>query len=98
MIAFNYKEAMSQAQELKQISEEMESLVKKTLNAQQSELSYAWRGDSAELFLQKAEKLCGEISRTAKLTVGIANAVQTAAKAVKTAEEAAEQAIKTVGV
>lgn len=96
MIAFNYKESMEQSKELTQLSTELQDLVNRKLSGQLSELECAWKGESASLFLQKAEELFGDISKTAKKAAGIAKAVETAAKAIKAAEDAAEQLVKTV--
>ncbi len=53
MIAFNYNEAIKQANELEQISEELQNLIERTLKNWQSELECTWKGDSAQIYLQK---------------------------------------------
>ena len=98
MIAFDYKEAMAQAKELSQISAELKTLVNGKLKAQQAELACAWQGDSANLFFRKTEELFKDLSNTARMTAGVADAVEVAAKAIKAAEDAAEQLVKTIGL
>lgn len=97
MIEFNYKDALSQARELDRISDELRR-IQATLNRGKSELAGAWKGDSANLFLSKAEELCGDIGKTAKTTAGISSAVEVAAKAIKAAEDAAQEIVKAVGL
>ena len=53
MIAFHYQDAMAQAKDLRQVSDDLYTLLNRSLEPQQSELAYAWRGDSANLFLKK---------------------------------------------
>ena len=98
MIAFDYKEAMAQAKELSQISAELKTLVNGKLKAQQAELVCAWQGDSVNLFFRKTEELLKDLSNTARMAAGVADAVEVAAKAIKAAEDAAEQLVKTIGL
>lgn len=97
MIEFNYKDALAQARELDRISDELLH-IQTTLTRGQSELAGAWKGDSANLFADKVENLCGDIRKTAKATAGISGAVEVAAKAVKAAEDAAKEIVKAVGL
>lgn len=93
MIAFDYKEAMAQAQELEDISRELKDLSEGLLRPQLSELGCAWKGSGASLFLKKTDGVLDDITRTAKTTAAVGTAVEVAAKAIKAAEEAAKQAI-----
>ena len=95
MIEFNYTSAVNQANELQQISEELQELIN-SLKVRQGELNGAWKGESANIFAQKIEELCKDISKTAGTASGIASAVRTAASAVKAAEDAAKQIVQTV--
>ena len=95
MIEFNYNQVMSQARELRKASQELQTIVQKLKN-EQGTLATAWRGESSDLFLKKAEELCSDINRTAKTACGVAGAVETAAKAVKAAEDAAKEIVKAV--
>lgn len=95
MIEFNYSQVMSQSQELRDISEEIQNIVQKLKNGQ-GELSGAWRGESANLFLQKTDALYEDINKTIKTANGVAGAVEITAKAVKAAEDAALEIVKAV--
>lgn len=95
MTEFNYKEAIDQAEELQEIAEELQAISRKLTN-QQPALALEWKGNSANLFLKKAEELCGDITRTAKTADRIGGAVGIAAKAIKKAEDAAKEIIKAV--
>lgn len=95
MIEFNYKDAIRQADELQDIAEELQAICRKLTN-QQPELANAWQGNSANLFLKKAENLCGDIKRTAKTTKSIGTAVGTAAKAIKKAEDTAKEIVRVI--
>ena len=96
MIAFNYNEAVKQANKLEQISEELQNLIEGTLKNWQSELECTWKGDSAQIYLQRTEKLYKDINQTAKITSAVATAVRISAKNIKVAEDAASQMVKTV--
>ena len=95
MIEFDYKKAIDQAEELQEIAEELQAISRKLTN-QQPALALAWKGNSANLFLKKAEELCGDINKTAKTTDKIGGAVGFAAKTIKKAEDKAREIIKAV--
>ena len=97
MIEFNYNKAIDQAKKLQDIAGELR-LISQKLASQQLELAGAWHGDGANLFLKKAEDLCGDITATAKIAEGIGIAVNSAAGAIKAAEDAAKEIIKAVTV
>ena len=97
VIEFNYKEALRQARELEQISEELKKLVDRRLKNQQAELGVVWKGESAQVFQKKADELFDDIKKTAAKTQRIAHSVQTTAKSIKSAEELAEKIVRTVG-
>ncbi len=96
MIEFNYKEAMNQARELKEISDELLNIVNKNLRTQHYELGFAWKGEAADLFLKKADELSSDITKTAKATAAISTAVKVSAGAIKAAEDAAKRLAETV--
>lgn len=93
MIEFNYQKAIDQAEELREIAEELQAISCRLTN-QQPGLALVWKGSSANLFLKKAEDLCGDITRTANATDKIGDAVGIAAKVIKKAEDAAKEIIK----
>lgn len=92
MIKFNYTEAIKQAKELQAIAAEIEA-VNKRLTTGRNELSGAWKGDSASLFLNKAEKLGGKLQKTANNLDNVADGVYTVAKTLKAAEDAAKETV-----
>ena len=95
MIKFNYNQAINQAAELRQISTQIQTLTQK-LEQGLADVSATWKGDSANLFLEKSGRLYGKISKTAKNAQNIAGAIDVAAKAVKAAEDAAQELVKAV--
>lgn len=97
MIEFNYNKAIDQAKELRDIADELRLISQKLANRQQ-ELAGAWHSDGANLFLKKAEDLCGDITATAKTAERIGSAVNSAAGTIKAAEDAAKEIIKAVTV
>ena len=98
MIAFHYQDAMAQAKDLKQASSDLNTILNNILRQEQSELSFAWKGENANMFLQKTEELYADIAKTVKLLSAVASAVEISAKAVKKAEDTAKEIASKVGL
>lgn len=98
MIELNYKEVLTQASELENISEEIKALVDGTLTRGLDELQNAWSGDSANLFARKCNELYDDINKTAKSLGRFAGVVRKTAETFRDVEEAAKKTISVIGL
>lgn len=90
-IRFNYNKALQQAKRLEELSNQLKNLANNNVNSTLSDISTNWKGDSANLFLQKGHKAKDDILKTSKQLADTAVAIRRAAKRMRDAEERARQ-------
>lgn len=66
VIDFNYYKTIEQVKELRSISKALANLGEKDLSACLGKISKNWKGDNADAYIKKAEKLEGYISDSSK--------------------------------
>lgn len=90
-IEMDFSRAMSQAEELEQLSKELNEIATEHVKGALRLLLVNWQGENAELFCEKGEVLTGEMLDTADDLIKIARNIKSTANIVYTAEKAALQ-------
>ena len=93
LIKFSYKDALDQARELDQVSEDLYRLTDRILKPKLEDLGMTWKGDSAQIFLRKTEEVLKDMRGTADTIARISNGLEGTAKTIKAAEDAAKQLV-----
>ncbi|MBO6142552.1 MAG: WXG100 family type VII secretion target [Lachnospira sp.] len=65
-ISMNYKKAVARADEIEELADRLSNISETKLEGLLGELSSAWRGDSADIFIQKGQNLSEQITESAK--------------------------------
>lgn len=90
-IEMNFTRAVSQAQELEQISKELSEIATAHMAGALEMLSINWKGDNANAFKDKGKILTDEMLDTADDIIKVANSIQSTAKLIYNAERTAMQ-------
>jgi len=90
-IEFNFEQARRRAAELEEIAQDLASLAKRDMENTRAELAAAWKGESAQLFCGKSDKLQQDIASTAKELAAVAGSIREIARLVYEAEMQALQ-------
>lgn len=85
-IHINFEEALAVARQLEDLSADMERNVSRSMGDSMQDLSAAWKGESANAYLRKAEQLKGNVSTTSTNLREIAEDIRTTARQLKQAE------------
>lgn len=85
-IQMNFSNAMRQAQALENLASELNRLSGQELSSSLSSIAGAWKGDSASLFLQKGDRLAGQISGSATALYNAARDIRSIARRTYNAE------------
>ncbi len=90
-IKFNFVQAKQQAQRLEAIAGEMRNTANNNFENAVSQLAGGWKGESASLYLRKAENVRNDILRTAKDLEAVAASIRKVAQKVYNAEMEAKR-------
>lgn len=90
-IEMDFERAVSQAQELEELSKELSQIATEHIKGALRLLMINWQGDNAELFVEKGNILTNEMIDTADDLIKVAKNIRTTANIVYTAEKAAAQ-------
>lgn len=75
-IEFDFEQARRRAAELEEIASDISQISRRDIENAKTDLAGAWKGESAQLFRQKTEKLQEDIRETAKELDAIAIAIR----------------------
>ena len=90
-IQYNFAQAMRQADELDDLANQLTRLAENNVRNVMSNVQHNWEGESASIFLSKAEKSRNDIMQTARQMRNVASGIRKAARNVRAAEEQARQ-------
>lgn len=90
-IEWNYIQAKRQADRLCEQADRLGSLAAKQLNGTLSELSYHWKGDSADAYIRKGERMKHEIESLARELERTAEVIRSSAERTYQAEMKAKE-------
>lgn len=85
-IYFNYNKAISQAEELEEISKKMKNTANNTMEDILNDVHAAWKSDSTPMYIKKGQKVGSDIRTTATNLTNIAQTIRTIARRVRDAE------------
>jgi len=88
-IIFDFRRALEQADKIEEIANNLSNLSGQRFEGTMQNLSSNWKGENANLYLQKGEKLQGKMNVTARELRDIASDIRTIAKRLYDAEMAA---------
>lgn len=95
-ITIDFQNAINQARKLENCAEELKR-IQNNLKMAEEELNAGWKGDSALLYLSKCQELEGQIVKSQRNLVQIANVILRTAKLHYDAELKSIEAINTKG-
>ena len=90
-IKFNFVQAKLQAQRLENIASEMRNMANQNFESAISQLSGGWKGESATLYIRKAENVRNDILKTARDLDAVAGSIRKVAQKVYNAEMEAKR-------
>ncbi|MDO4187435.1 MAG: hypothetical protein Q4D29_00460 [Lachnospiraceae bacterium] len=90
-IEMNFSRALSQAEELENLSKELNQMATEHIRGALKMLMFNWQGDNSKLFIEKGEVLTKEMIETADDIIKVAKNITTTANIVYNAETAAMQ-------
>lgn len=85
-IEFNYEKALRQAGELDDIAVRLENLSNKSFQGLMQDLSGAWQSDHSKEYIDKCNKVAGDIVTTSDNLTRIAQAIRNVAEVIHEAE------------
>lgn len=88
-IQIDFDAACAQAARLEGIAEQIRTLANVRMKDTAAQMSASWKGDSAAAYFAKAEKLQGDIAKTANKLDQIAGTIRATARRIYEAEQAA---------
>lgn len=80
LIEMNFRQAKQQAAKLEELAIQLENLAKKDLQDTMQELSGVWKGENAEAYMRKGNRLGENIAATAANLKQIAATIRTTAQ------------------
>ncbi|MBQ7203375.1 MAG: hypothetical protein IJS03_05075 [Eubacterium sp.] len=90
-IRFNFAQAKQQAQRLETIAYEMKRTANQNFDRALSQLSGSWKGESATLYIKKAQIVRNEIIKNANDLEAVARSIRKVAQRVYNAEMEAKR-------
>lgn len=90
-IEMNFTRAISQAEELEQLSKELNAIATEQIRGALKMLMFNWQGDNAELFYEKGDVLSNQMLDTADDLIKVAKNIARTADIVYNAEKTALQ-------
>lgn len=90
-IEMNFSRAISQAEELENLSKELNHMATEHIRGALRMLMFNWQGDNAELFSEKGNEITDEMLGTADDLIRVAKNIASTANIVYNAEKAAMQ-------
>lgn len=90
-IEMNFRKAKEQAAQLEELAARLDNLAQKDIQETMQNLSGAWKGDSAEDYIQKGNRLEENIVATAAKLKQIAAAIRSTARRTYEAEMRARE-------
>lgn len=90
-IEMDFSRAISQAQELEELSRELNTMATEHIRTALRILFSGWQGDSALIYQEKGEALTNDMLDTADDLIRVAKNIKSTANVVYTAEKAALQ-------
>ncbi len=97
LIRFDYISAIRQASRVEEAAESICNLADREVEAIIDELSIYWKGESANLYLNKCRELQQELERTTRDLKTVANNIRTRSERMRLAEEMATQIAQNTG-
>lgn len=88
-IEMDFKRAKAQAAKLEQIASDMDGLANEQLNGSMQNLSSGWKGENANAYIAKGEKLQSKMNASASDLRNVASDIRRAAERIYRAELAA---------
>lgn len=85
-IEFDFKQALSQADRIDEIADNLGNLAKVKFDGTMQNLAANWKGDNASLYLGKGERLQDNMSKTSGELHSIASDIRTVARRLYEAE------------
>lgn len=85
-IYFNYNQAIAQANKLDDIAKRLTNVAHQDMERILNEINSAWKSDNSPKYIQKGQKVEGDIGVTAGNIKNIASSIRTIAKRVLEAE------------
>lgn len=95
-INFNYQKAMRQAAQLEDLANQLKRIANSDVDSALDQVAGSWKGDSANIFLQKGNKAKNDLIQSAKQLQNTANAIKSAARTLRNAEIRAKQIADTI--
>lgn len=90
-IEMNFSRAVSQAQELEEISKELSTIASAHMSGALEMLSIYWKGDNSTAFNEKGKILTDEMLNTADDIIKVAKSIRSTAGLIYNAEKVAYQ-------
>ncbi len=90
-ISVDFEAAKREAAQLEELASELERLLQGSYQHVLQELSWGWKGESADAYRRKAEALQGQIGRTAQDIRTVARNVRSSAQKIYEAQMRAKQ-------
>lgn len=95
-INFNYQKAMRQATQLEDLANQLKRIANSDVDSALDQVAASWKGDSANMFIQKGNKAKNDLLQSSKQLQNTANAIRAAARALRNAEIRAKQIAETI--
>ena len=93
LIEFDYDRAISQANRLENVAEDMKRLANSSVNNSLQEINASWTGENATAYIQKGYRLQEQISKTASELMIISESIRRVAERIKRAEDHAKSVV-----
>lgn len=88
-IEMDFTNAKNQAANLENVAKKIENMINNDFEPCMRGISANWKGDNAEAYVKKGNKLKGDIAKSAKNLRSAASTIRTIAKNIYDAEKAA---------
>lgn len=85
-IQLNYQKAIRQANQLEDLANDLRNIANRNVDDALDQVAANWKGDSANMFLQKGNKAKNDLIASAKQLSNTAKAIRKAAENVRRAE------------
>lgn len=86
VIRFNFRRAMQQADELDEIANSLSRMAKADFESTMQNISVNWKGENADRYLEKGDRLQGKMCSSANSLHGIAADIRRVARSIYNAE------------
>lgn len=85
-IQLNYQKAIRQANQLEELADDLRNIANRNVDNALDQVAANWKGDSANMFLQKGNKAKNDLLSSARQLSNTAKAIRKAAENVRRAE------------